>query len=103
VKRVYGSLNRLLVHHARNLLEAEGIPASVLNESLAGALGELPFLECEVELWVHDEEQAARAAEILRYGPLSPLEKGSGWRCTCGELLEPQFTQCWKCGHVRSA
>jgi hypothetical protein len=103
VKRVYGSLNRLLVHHARNLLEAEGIAATVLNENLGGAMGELPFLECEVELWVLDEALAGRAAEILRYGPLAPLEKNAGWRCACGELLEPQFTQCWRCECVRPA
>jgi hypothetical protein len=103
VKRVYGSLNRLLVHHARNLLEAEGIEATVLNENMAGAMGELPFLDCEVELWVVDESRAARAAEILRYGPLSPLEKDAGWRCGCGEFLEPQFTQCWQCGAARTA
>ena len=103
MKRVYSSLNRMLAHHAKNLLEAEGIACRVRNENLAGAMGEVPFLECEMELWVLEERDAARAVEILRYGPLPPLEKGPGWRCACGEMLETQFTQCWNCGALRNA
>ena len=29
---------------------------------------------------------------------------GAPWACrTCGEQLEPQFTQCWRCGGERGA
>lgn len=101
MKRVYRSLDRPLVHHVRNVLDAEGIRTVLRNENLAGAMGEVPFLECEAEVWVLDERDAARAAEILRYGPLAPLAKGPGWRCACGEMLETQFTQCWNCGRER--
>ena len=102
MKRVYSSLNRMLVHHSKNLLEAEGIRTTLLNENLAGAMGEVSFLDCEIQLWVLDERDADRAATILRYGALAPLDKGPGWRCACGEMLEIQFTQCWNCGAVRT-
>jgi len=98
LKRVYSSFNRVAVHHARNLLETEGIRAEVRNEFLASAMGELPPAECQAELWVR-EEDAQRAQEILR----RPPPGGPDWRCgSCGESLGPQFTQCWNCGALRA-
>ena len=96
MKRVYSSFNRVAVHHARNLLEAEGIRAEVRNEFLSSAMGELPPAECQAEVWVHGED-APRAAEILRRPPPS----GPDWICACGEILGAQFTQCWRCGKFK--
>ena len=96
MKRVYSSFNRVAVHHARNLLEAEGIRAEVRNEFLSSAMGELPPAECQAELWVQGED-APRAAEILRRPPPS----GPDWTSACGEKLGAQFTQCWNCGKFR--
>ena len=99
MKRVYSSFNRVAVHHARNLLEAEGIRAEVRNEFLSSAMGELPPAECQAELWVQGED-APRAMEVLRRPPAS----GPDWQCeSCGELSGPQFTQCWKCGATRKS
>jgi hypothetical protein len=99
LKRIYSSHDRLAVHHAKNLLEAEGIPAMVKNEILSSAMGELPPAECQAELWVRAVE-ADRAEKIIRY---ELRADGTAWRCTaCGETLEPQFTQCWRCGAYRS-
>jgi len=97
VTKVYASLNRLLAHHAKNLLENSGIPVTLLNENVSGAMGEVPFLECEIELWV-DGRAAARAREILRESLEAPLVGGPAWQCACGETIEPQFAQCWNCG-----
>ena len=99
MKRVYSSFNRIAVHHARNLLDAEGVPATVKNEFLSSAMGELPPAECQTELWVR-EEDAAQAERII----FSDKQKNSGppWRCAaCKEESEPQFTHCWKCGMCR--
>lgn len=96
MKRIYSSFNRIAAHHARNLLEAEGIRAEVRNEFLSSAMGELPPAECQAEVWV-DARDAARAEEILR----RPRPSGPDWMCSCGERLGPQFTQCWKCGAFR--
>jgi hypothetical protein len=96
VRRVFSSFDLVAVHHARNLLEAEGIRAVVRNERLASAMGELPPAECQAEVWVTDQSDAQRAELLLREG--RPVA-GPAWACpACGEQLEPQFTQCWRCG-----
>lgn len=100
MKRVFSSFDRIAVHHARNVLAAEGIRADVRNDVLASAMGELPPAECQAELWVIDDADASRAEALLRRGP---ERHGPPWRCAaCGEVSEPQFTQCWKCGGYRT-
>ena len=99
LKRLYSSYNRILVHHLRNVLEAQGIAAVVRNELLSSAMGELPPAECQTELWVPFPE-AAKAEAALKEA-LSE-KHGPAWRCpACGEESEPQFTQCWRCGAYR--
>ena len=97
MKRVYSSFNLAAAHHAKNLLAAEGIRAVVRNEMLSSAMGELPPAECQAEVWVSSEADAQRAEEILRR-----RASGPEWTCQgCGEVLGPQFTQCWRCGAYR--
>ncbi len=101
MKRVYSSFNLAAVHHAKNVLEAEGIRATVRNEHLSSAMGELPPAECQIELWVLRDEDRVRAEALLRDGPRA---SGAPWRCAaCGEASETQFTQCWKCGAIRGS
>ena len=97
MRRVFSSFNLQVVHHHRNLLEAEGIRAVVKNEILSSAMGELPPAECQAELWVVNDADAQRAEEILLRGSVA----GPQWTCACGEALEAQFTQCWRCGALR--
>ena len=102
MKRVFGSFNQQVVYHARNLLEAAGIRVLVRNHYLSSAMGELPPAECEAQVWVLDERDAGQAERILR-DSLSP-HAGPAWRChACGETIEGQFTQCWRCGAYRPA
>ncbi len=98
MRRVYSSFDLTAVHHAKNVLEAEGIRAAVRNEYLSSAMGELPPAECQIELWVLRDEDGPRAEALLRDGP---RKDGAPWRCAaCGETCEPQFTQCWNCGAI---
>ena len=98
MKRVYSSFNLAAVHHARNVLEADGIRAVVRNEILSSAMGELPPAECQTELWVLSDGDAPRAEEILHRRTIA----GPEWPCVqCGEISGPQFTQCWRCGTYR--
>jgi hypothetical protein len=99
MKRVFSSFDRIAVFHARNLLEAEGIRATVRNEILSSAMGELPPAECQAEVWVADDAEAARAEQVLRAG--AAPAGGAPWSCACGETLEAQFLQCWRCGRSR--
>lgn len=100
MRRVFSSFDLVAVHHARNLLEAEGIRAEVRNERLSSAMGELPPAECQAEVWVLEAGDAARAERLLREGARA---SGPPWTCACGERIEPQFTQCWRCGATRRA
>ena len=97
MKRIYSSFNLAAVHHAKNLLAAEGIPAVVKNEFLSSAMGDLPPAECQAELWLLDPRDAARAEQLL----FRPEPQGEDWTCRCGERCGPQFTQCWRCGAYR--
>ena len=95
MRRVFSSYNLAAVHHAKNLLQAEGIAAVVRNEYLSSAMGELPPAECQAELWVVNDADAAGAEALLR----TPPGHGTPWLCRqCGERSEPQFTHCWRCG-----
>jgi hypothetical protein len=98
LKRIYSSLNLAAVHHARNLLQAEGIPAVVRNQYLSSAMGDLPPAECQAELWLLSDADFWRAERLL-YGN---AEQGPDWSCGCGERLGAQFTQCWRCSAYRS-
>jgi hypothetical protein len=97
MRRVYSSWNLAAAHHARNVLEVEGIRSVVRNELLSSAMGELPPGECQVEVWVLREGDAERAERILTQPPVPE----SNWSCACGEACEGQFTQCWRCGAYR--
>ncbi len=99
MKRVFSSHNLVLIHHSRNLLEAEGIETEVRREMLSSAMGELPPAECLAEVWVLHEQDVRRAEEVLRRPPVS----GPDWNCaSCGEVSGAQFTQCWKCNALRT-
>jgi hypothetical protein len=96
MKRVYRAATLLQVAHARNVLLTAGIACELRNQYLAGALGELPMIETWPQLFVDDsdEQPALRALARAAAAPAGPA-----WSCErCGELLEPQFTACWRCG-----
>ena len=89
-----------LIGHYRNALEQEGIACIIKNELLAGALGEVPFLECLPELWVLRDGDAARAERLIAELRL-PAVTGPSWRCPqCGEDNDAGFGACWSCGAI---
>jgi hypothetical protein len=98
---VYSAPNLLMVGHIRNLLEVEGIPSLIKNEFLSGAAGELPPTEAWPELWVIEPCDHERAREIVAHALREPSTR-EPWVCPdCGERIEGQFTDCWKCGYSR--
>jgi hypothetical protein len=101
LKRIYSSFNLAAVHHARNLLETEGIRAMVKNEFLSSAMGDLPPAECQAEVWILFEEDFRAAEAILR--TIASSRDLPSWKCNCGESCEGQFTQCWRCGAFRES
>jgi hypothetical protein len=100
MKRVFSSYNLAAAHHAKNLLEVEGIRSVVRNEILSSAMGELPPAECQIEVWVLREADQQRAERLLK--EISSPRNDPAWTCVCGERSDAQFTQCWRCGAYRS-
>jgi rubrerythrin len=86
--------------HYAGALRAAGIDCEVRNTTLSGALGEIPFLECAPQVWIRNALDEARARELITQ--LRSPVAGDPWICEeCGEVLEPQFSQCWNCGAGR--
>ena len=101
-KRIH-SANTMVLGQLRSILESNGIPCYIRNESLNNLLGHPGFFFRQPELWVAEEEDVDRARELIRpiLEPEEP-EDTTPWTCpTCQETLEPQFTLCWKCGTER--
>ena len=100
MKRVYTAESIIQVTHVRNLLAAEGIATEIRNERLGSVIGEIPFLECAPQIWIRHALDEARARELIEQ--LRTPVAGEPWTCRqCGEVLEPQFAQCWNCGAPR--
>lgn len=106
MKQVYVAKNPLEAHFVKGLLEAEGIEAFVRGEYLFGARGEVPVTpETCPSVWIVDDdliEKAEQLAAAYSRGKPPAGAKSRAWRCAqCGEWLEPQFTECWRCGTAR--
>lgn len=104
MKKVFSTSDTLLVGHVSSVLESEGIRTFIKNEHLSGGIGELPAIECWPELWVVEAHDFKRAelivGEFVALADAPPTTQASAWQCpACGELLEPQFTDCWNCNN----
>ncbi|MBS34318.1 MAG: hypothetical protein CMO26_00170 [Thiotrichales bacterium] len=103
MKKIYSSQLLPMVGHLRNVLEAHGIECLVKNEFGSSGMGELPPIEVWPELWVLDDRQFDEAVSIVSVAALdNGVTATQRWTCNnCGEQLEGQFTDCWKCGRSR--
>lgn len=98
MKRVYTAETLVQVVHMQNLLTANGIETELRNARLAGALGEIPFLETWPQIWV-DDQLFDWASQVIEASSREPVEPRTCWDCpACGERIEGQFTECWRCG-----
>lgn len=85
--------------HLKNILEGEGIRCSIRNQFLAGALGEIPAVECWPQLWVTHPADWLRARGLLADFLAQPDGEEQAWTCRgCGERIDGQFAACWRCG-----
>jgi hypothetical protein len=96
MKRVFRAASLIQVAHARNVLTTAGIRSELRNEYSAGALGDLPMFETWPQVFVADDDASAALRALSR---AARSADGASWRCPqCGEISEPQFTNCWQCG-----
>ncbi len=101
MKRVCCTEYSIEISRLQALLEEDGINCLVKNQNLAGAMGEIPPLECWPELWITNDYDLPRAQDIIE-SALTPVIKSTvPWNCSCGEKIEGQFTACWSCNQDR--
>jgi len=97
MKRVHIAPTLLDAQLAADALSSLGITTHILNANAAGALGELPFMQAQPEVWIDDDRQERHAREALA-DFLSPAP-GEEKTCPhCGEHNPGNFLSCWQCG-----
>jgi hypothetical protein len=88
----------LIAGHLESTLSERGIHCYVRNHHLVGGAGEIPPLEVWPEIWV-DAEDAAVARRLIDEVLEPAASAQAAWVCRgCGETIEGQFAQCWRCG-----
>lgn len=98
LKKVYTASTPIMPGFIQEVLENAGIPCTQRNYFLNGAMGELPFAETWPSIWVEAQYEQA-ALELIRVTLDNPAI--GSWICNqCGETLEAQFQQCWRCGQA---
>jgi len=103
MKKIFSSPIVGEIPRLRNMLESAGIACILRNEISAGLAPEVPMAEGTPELWIQDDHRLAEALQIKADFQSSPTVVGKDWQCQkCGEMSEPQFSSCWKCGATRS-
>lgn len=97
MKKVYESLNTMMVGHLKNLLMIEGIPSFTKNEY--GSAERISVNECWYEIWIENDTQYDEAEKIIKEALSDDSVSGPDWICpNCQEVNEYQFSLCWNCG-----
>ena len=96
MQKLFSHDDRFLVQQVRSELDAVNIPYLVKNEYAGGAMGELPWQETQMELWLLDEQWLPAATRIVE--ALTPKQHTDCWVCAfCKEPNDGQFALCWHC------
>ncbi len=100
MRRLVSANSLLIATLWTRVLEDAGIRCDIRNRFIGAALGEMPADQVSPEIWIRHDRDLVVAQTLLRE-LMSPagLEP---WHCpSCGEALEGQFFQCWKCSATR--
>ena len=99
MRKIYTSDNNIIVGHVRQVLENHAIACIVRNDYLLGGAGEIPVNETWPELWITDDRDFDRARALVDAVMATAAAPDPPWCCaSCGEQVEGQFTDCWRCG-----
>ena len=99
MKLVYTSDDYMQAGQIQSLLESNDIPCFMKNETLTGAIGELPLNECWPEIWIRNDNDENKTLKLIDLF-INESKLDISWICRCGEKIEGQFTECWKCGYA---
>jgi len=103
--QIYGARDSMEAEYVRGLLAGEGITAVVLGSALEAVRGDIPYSQSSLpSVWVNEPDvpAAQKIIEEFKKGGPATTHPQPNWKCpNCGEVLEGQFTTCWKCGYNR--
>jgi len=98
MKKLFSSPDNAELELLRNMLDDSGVGCEVRNGDISRIVPAPPFYE---ELWV-SEDDYPKASELVNSWRRPPSSSAGAWTCpACKELIEAQFSSCWKCGAQR--
>lgn len=99
------SFDWVCIYHAQDTLEANiikgmlvnaGIQTQLKGEALQGALGEIPFLETQISVWVETIKQRQATDLLVEYQ--QNKQPAAPWFCqSCKQRNPAEFDLCWSC------
>ncbi len=99
MKRVHIAPTLLDAQLAADTLSSLGILVHIFNANAAGALGEVPFMQAQPEVWVDDDAQESCAREAL--AGLHEARPRDEKICPhCNESNPDNFLSCWHCSRA---
>src|SRR5438128_1681244 len=107
MKQVYSARDEVDAYLVKSFLDEVGIETIVQSGGLGSIIGAIPVSEQTLpSLWVREEDYDRAITTIagIKAGDKPATPEAAPWKCpNCGEMIEPQFTDCWHCGHARPA
>jgi len=103
--KIYEGVDLAEVHIVKGILASYGIKARVEDDQLLTLVGGVGYSEGVVPtVWVIDDSRYDEAFAIVKEYEKKRITTNTGdqWTCSiCKEVIEPQFTECWKCNNSR--
>ncbi len=104
MKQVYIAEDNITAQLMKDYLASRRIDSIIKGELLLGAIGEIPANTFPT-VWIVEDDDYEHALQLVKNyedGLSNEQIFNNVWRCEgCDELIEAQFTQCWKCGGER--
>jgi hypothetical protein len=102
MQQIYSARDEVDAEMVKNALADAGIESVVQSGGLSAVLGAIPVTESSLpSIWVRDDD-LDRAKQVLAEFQHPAAPQGVPWKCpNCGEMIDPQFTECWNCGAAK--
>lgn len=98
MQKFFSSHDRVAVHQVKQMLDDAGVPVLLKNDFIQGAIGEIPVVDNDIEVWLVDSSWEKRADKLLQDWQSSRVIDDIPWDCTaCGAENEGNFGVCWAC------
>ncbi|MDP2924516.1 MAG: DUF2007 domain-containing protein [Candidatus Omnitrophota bacterium] len=103
MKMIFKSIKISELYTLKGFFENQGIECTIKNENLYPLMGKIPPSESP-EIWINKDGDYEQAEKLLKqFFQKESLPKPNAWKCKkCGEMIEGQFTACWKCGESKN-